>query len=308
VRLPAAVRGVVSAARRLDAHVIEGCGEKMSLLAGWAARGVGCTCVHNLQDPPRRDTESAIVQLGALAGRRDAIVVPSRWMARAFRRAWRVRPDVIPNSVIVEELPARGSDVRRLAGWPRDSLVVGLFGRLVAWKGVEVLLQAAARLADSNHSIRFLVAGGTLYGWEPEYRRRLGELTRELGVAERVHFTGHREDALGLMAGCDAVCHCALAPEPFGMVVLEAMALAKPVIASRTGGPEELIEHGRTGILVAPGDDRTLANEISALARSAERRRELGVAARSVVHRDFASAAVGPALNQLYRRVSNRMI
>ena len=304
-RLPRAVRELAEVARSETADVLEGCGEKMSLLAGWAARLADCGCVYNLQDAPYRSVEAGAVQLASAFGRHDAVVVPSAWMARAFRRTG-LRPRVIPNSVVLEDLPPEPTDVVELAGWPRDSVVIGLFGRLVAWKGAEVLLRAASSVQAGDPRARFLVVGGSLYGQEPGYERLLVERARELGLGDRVHFAGYREDALSLMSGCDVVCHCSLEPEPFGMVVLEGMALGKPVVATRTGGPEELIAHGRTGVLVDPGDEPALAAELAAAVADPAWRRELGGAARLEAHRRFGSAAVSGALSSLYREAAAR--
>lgn len=306
-RLPAAVREIASLARRERMDVVEGCGEKVSLLTGWAARLAGCGSVHNLQDAPRRDVRAAATQAAALTGRHDEIVVPSRWMAEAFRSSWGVRAQVIPNGVVLDGAAERPVEVRHPAGGNADGPIVGLFGRMVAWKGAEVLLRAAARISDAaGPTPRFLVVGGTLYGQEPAFPRRLESLARELGVADRVHLTGHREDALAVMAGCDLVCHCSTEREPFGMVVVEAMALGKPVIATRTGGPEEILEHGRTGILLDPGDDRALATQIESLLGDPDRRALLSGAARAEADRRFASTVNAPALGDLYREVALR--
>lgn len=298
-RLPGDVRRLAAAARSERADVLEGCGEKMSVLAGWAARLAGRGCVYNLQDAPRRSPGATAMQLAALSGRHDAVVVPSHWMARAFRGLG-LRPRVITNAIALDELPAAPADVRAAAGWPPDAVVVGHFGRLVAWKGADVLLRAASRVAG----VRVLVVGGTLYGHEPGYERWLRERAHELGLDARVHFTGHREDALELMAGCDAVCHSSVAPEPFGMVVLEAMALGRAVVATRAGGPAELVDDGRTGVLVEPGDDSALAAALAALAGDPARRRALGEAAAAEVRRRYASEVVAPSLGALYREVA----
>jgi glycosyltransferase involved in cell wall biosynthesis len=295
---------VAAAARRFDADVIEGCGEKMSVLSGWAARAARLGSVYSLQDRPRRSLGAAAVQLAAMSGRHDAVIVPSRWMAREFRTRLGLRAMVVPNTVVLEDLPRSPADVRGEAGWAADSVVVGLFARLVAWKGAEVFLGAAARVADAHPRARFLIAGGTLYGEEPDFPGRLRRLARELGMAERVHFTGHREDVLAVMHGCDVICHCSLEPEPFGMVVIEAMAIGKPVLASRAGGPEEIVEHGRSGILVDPGDEQALAGEIAALLADPARRRALGDAGRDRARRAFSSEVTGERLAGLYRGVA----
>lgn len=304
-RLPGAVRRLAELARRERVDVIEACGEKMALLAGWSARLAGCGCVYNLQDAPRRTPGVTAIQLLAVLGRHDEVVVPSRWMARAFRPLG-LRPRAISNAVVLDELPERAADVRAPAGWPAGATVAGMFGRLVAWKGAEVFLKAARRALERDPAVRFLVAGGTLYGREPDHHRRLRALADELGIGDRVYFAGHRDDALALMAGCDLVCHCSVEPEPFGMVVLEAMALGRPVIATRTRGPEELIEHGRTGLLVAPGDDAGLADEILSLAADPDARARLGSAARELVERRYSSRALSGELSELYRGVAER--
>jgi glycosyltransferase involved in cell wall biosynthesis len=301
-RVPGTVRAVAAAARSVDAAVLEGVGEKMSFFAGWAARLAGCACVFSFHDAPRRDVASTMVQLAAATGRRDAIVVPSRWMADEFRRAWRFTPEVLPNTVDTERLPTQACDVRAAARWPEEAVVAGLFGRLVRWKGQEVFLRAAARVPEA----RFLIVGGTLYGWERGYAARLRALAGELGLRNRVWFAGHREDALELMAGCDIVCHCSTEREPFGVVVIEAMALGRAVVATRTGGPEEIIADGRTGLLVDPGDEAALAGTLTALAGDPERRGRLGAEARRAARRDYDADRVADAVALVYRRAAER--
>jgi glycosyltransferase involved in cell wall biosynthesis len=304
LRVPAAVRDLSTLARTRRVDVIEGCGEKMSVLAGWAARGAGCGAVYNLQDAPWRSGASAATQLAALGGRHDAIVVPSRWMAEAFRSRWRVTATVVPNTLVLDTLPYEPADPRALAGWGPECVVAGHFGRLVSWKGGETFLRAAATLRGDYPGLRWLVAGGTLYGAELTHAARLARITGELGIADRVHFTGHRDDAQSLMLGCDIVCHCSTRPEPFGVAVVEAMALGRAVVASRTGAPAEIIEDGHTGVLVEPRDDHALATAIAALLSDDERREALGAAARVVARTNFASEAIAYALAALYGTVA----
>jgi glycosyltransferase involved in cell wall biosynthesis len=304
-RLPAAVRELAALAREERAAVVEGCGEKMSLLAGWAARIARRGCVQNLQDAPRRSLEATAVQLIAAAGRHDAVVVPSEWMRAAFRRRLGLSARVIPNALVLEELPAAAADVRSLASWPPGTLVVGHFSRLVGWKGVDVLLDAVARLARDD--VRVLLAGGVLYGTEPGHERQLMDRARRLGLGDRVHFAGHREDALELMAGCDVVCHCSVEPEPFGMSLLEALALGRAVVASRSGASAELVRDGSTGLLVAPGDAAGLAAALAALAGDPARRRALGERSSDDVRERYSSATVAEPLAALYREVAAKI-
>ncbi|RMD69259.1 MAG: glycosyltransferase, partial [Gammaproteobacteria bacterium] len=109
----------------------------------------------------------------------------------------------------------------------------------------------------------------------------LPALARALSVEGRLHWPGFQEDVRPWMGACDIVVHTSTAPEPFGRVIVEAMLLEKPVIASRGGGVEEIVEHGVTGLLVPPGDAGALAGAIREMldcpkeaARMAARARE----------------------------------
>lgn len=227
-------------------------------------------------------------------------------MASEFRRKWWLHPRVIPNGLAIESFPSVAVPIRRRLGWPRDAPVAGIFGRLVSWKGQATFLRAAKGVLDREPSARFLIVGGTLYGWEVAYAEDLRRTAAALGIADRVHFTGHRDDQLELMLACDVVCHASLKPEPFGLVVAEAMALQRAVIATRTRGPEEIIEAGRTGFLVPPGDDRALAASISDLFADPDRRRRVGAAASTSVRNRYDSSRVTSEVAELYRELKGR--
>ncbi len=305
-RLPHAVQQIAALARRLDIDVIDGWGEKMSVLAGWAGRVTRRPVVLSMHDAPRRSVPSTAVQLAALTGRHDTVVVPSRWMAEAYQAAWRLNAHVIPNGVAVGALPDTPAPIRADCVWPPDVPVIGIFGRLVGWKGQGTFLRAAGEIMARHPGARFLVVGGTLYGYEREYAGQLRRLAGELGLAERVRFTGHRTDQLALMLACDVVCHASVEPEPFGMVVAEAMALGRPVVATRTGGPEEMIRHGQTGLLTTPGDHCELADAVLSLLTDESRARQLGNTARSAAVHAFDAATVTVRVAELYDRLASR--
>jgi glycosyltransferase involved in cell wall biosynthesis len=102
------------------------------------------------------------------------------------------------------------------------------------------------------------------------------------GIDDRVAFTGFRRDVAQLMAACDVVCHTSRTPEPFGLVIVEAMAQARAVIATRGGGASEIISSDDVGVIVPPENPAALAREVIALVDAPTRRTALGEAA--VVH------------------------
>lgn len=304
-RFPGAVLAVAKAAREHEIDVIEGVSEKMSIFAGWAARLSRTACVYSLHDAPNRDRRSQLVQLLAMTGRHDLALVPSRWMAEAFWRSWRLRCEVVPNALDASAFSEPSADQGALTGEARGGLSVGLFGRLVQWKGQEVLLKAAGLLRNEE-DLRYLIVGGTLYGREQDFASRLHRLAQTLNVDERVVFAGHRDDAKELMAGCDIICHCSLEPEPFGVVVIEGMALGKPVIATLTGGPEEILEDEVTGLLVPPDDERALAGALLRLAKDPDLRRGLGSRARDAALVAFDARSLADRQASLYRLAAKR--
>lgn len=298
----AAVAEIAGVARRHRAAVVQGNGERAAVFSSWAARACGARSVQWLHDAPLRDGPSVAAQLVMAVAPADARVAGSQWMAREFRRLLRLDVRTIRCGVDLNRLPTRPAEFRSAAGWPEASPVVGFFGRLQSWKGPDVFLRAAAEVAASVPECRFLVAGGALYGWEEGFARSLPALAVELGVGDRVWFAGHRADALELMAGCQVVVHSSLRPEPLGIVVTEAMALGRPVVATRTRGPEEVITDGRNGFLVQPGDHRSVATVVVDLLRSPARRAEIGAAA-TVAAQGWSAEVMVRGFADLYREM-----
>ena len=137
---------------------------------------------------------------------------------------------------------------------------LGVFGRLTPWKGQHIVIDALASLPG----VHLLVVGGALFG-EDAYSDSLRAQALRLGVDQRVHFLGFRQDIPTLMKLVDVVIHSSIAPEPFGRVIVEAMLAARPVVAARAGGALEIIQQGDTGLLVEPGSVSELAAAVEQL-------------------------------------------
>lgn len=161
--------------------------------------------------------------------------------------------------------------------------VIGLFARLGEWKGQDVALEALCRLPD----VRLLLVGDALFG-EQQYVDRLRARITRLGLADRVRLLGFRSDIPRLMRLVQVVLHTSTAPEPFGRVIVEGMLARRPVVASRAGGVEEILDHGVTGILVPPGDPAELASAVQQLLEDPERARRIATAARACAETRFS--------------------
>jgi len=174
---------------------------------------------------------------------------------------------------------------------PRGDVVIGIVGRLQPWKGQDRLLAAQAFLRERGHPVHLVIVGGDSYGLSPEYAASLPELIGRLGLAEHVTMTGEVADARPFIERMDVLVN-ASDPEPFGIVLLEGMAEAVPVLAVDAGGPAEIVEHGRTGMLARSGQPEDLADALEPLLSSSELRRVLGRAGRERFLREYSDVAM----------------
>ena len=191
--------------------------------------------------------------------------------------------------------------VQRLAeAWrlPEGRPLIVLPGRLTGWKGQAVLIDALARMARRD-------AVGVLVGAEQgrsRYARALREQAARLGVDVRL--VGDCDDMPAALLLADAVVNASTKPEAFGRVVIEAQAMARPVIATDHGGAVETVEHGDTGWRVPPGDADALAAALDhVLASSPERMAALGARARASVCASYTVAKMQAATLDVYREV-----
>jgi glycosyltransferase involved in cell wall biosynthesis len=183
---------------------------------------------------------------------------------------------------------------------PAFAPVIMLPGRLTGWKGQRILLDAIARLPRRD-VIAALV--GSDQG-RTGYTARLRRQAAALGIADRVFMLGHCDDMPAALLLADLVVHASTEPEAFGRVVIEAQAMARPVIASDLGGPVETVEHGATGWRVKPGDPAALADAIQrVLALSPEDRSAVGQRARAAVLARCTMQAMQHATLDVYREV-----
>lgn len=169
--------------------------------------------------------------------------------------------------------------------------------RLAEVKGQRMLLAALVGLDATAVLVgRDLEHGGA-------YERELRAEAERLGVAHRVVFAGYRDDVPELLAGCDVFC-LPSSTEGLPLVILEAMAQGRPVVASAVGGTPELVVQGETGLLVPPGDAESLRDALGRILDDPELARRLGAAGRARAAREFSSAAMCERMLGLYRNLA----
>lgn len=229
------------------------------LLASPAASDAGRPCVWWQQDFPDASPQQLLD--GSIAA---SLAVCSSDAVLAEQRAaapW--LPAVkVPLGIAVDEVAAsRGSGARVRAALDAGSApLIGIAGRLAPNKRQDLFLRAAAAVARERPDARFVVIGGEILGTEKAYAGELPALARSLGIADRVVFAGHQVDAYAWIDALDVLVHAA-EREPFGLVVLEALALSRPVVAIDAAGPGEILAGGH-GLLCPPGDAAAMASAI----------------------------------------------
>ncbi len=158
-----------------------------------------------------------------------------------------------------ERLPAP-AEARRRLGLPETGPLIGMVGRLQRWKGMHTLVEAMPCILERHPDARAVIVGGR-HDLEPEYEPWLRDLIARLGLQDRVWMAGFQADIPLWMQAMDVIVH-ASDREPFGIVVVEAMALGKPVVAGAEGGPREIITEGVEGLLAPYEDAEALARQV----------------------------------------------
>ena len=194
------------------------------------------------------------------------------------------------------EFPALG------AGGP----IVGMLASMRPRKGAEVLLRAFPAIAREFPGARLLMVGSGEFVESTDYLQTLKSLAMSLGIPDRVVFTGHRDDTTLMLALMDLVVLPSLFGEGLPLVILEAMALGKPVVASRTEGNDEAVRDGVNGLLSPAGDDAPLSEAILSLLRDPVRARAMGEEGRRIAEAEYDIAIMARRYEAAYSRVTER--
>jgi glycosyltransferase involved in cell wall biosynthesis len=216
---------------------------------------------------------------------------------------------VVHNAIDVDRFVADGPalDLDSLSGLPAapaGTVRIGMPATFARWKGQDIFLDAAARLARPG--VRAYIIGDALYQTRNSQwsRAELQSAVQRLGLSGRVGFTGSVADMAAAYRALDIVVHASTRPEPFGLVIAEAMACGRALIAAPAGGAGELFVDGVHALAVPGGDAPGLAAAIDRLISDPLRRKTLGAAAREHAARAFSRERFGRELRAALDRVA----
>jgi len=205
------------------------------------------------------------------------------------------------------ERERRRQQLRARMGWPADAFVYLNVGQYAAWKRQDLFLRAAARVARMRSRSRFVLVGGWPCGGDTAWRRYLEELVLDLGLSGRVRILGWEDDLETVLSGADVLVHTARR-EPFGRVLIEAMAAGLPVIAPRDAGPIEIIEDEVSGCLFRPGDVERLVVSMCELQADPVLRERLAARAKRRVAASLTAEQTARRVRRVYDAVLARPV
>lgn len=204
---------------------------------------------------------------------------------------------VIPNGIdIIKWAFYRHIDrhlVKEELGLADSTVLIGAVGRLVPFKGFNILLKSLRRIIDNYPNAYLIILG------DGPLRDTLEEQAKELGIAQYIKFLGFVDEPGRYMSALDVFVLPSI-NEPFGIVLLEAMAMGIPVVSTRSGGVLDIIEDGVTGLLAEPGDDKSLAESIERLLGDEDLRGQLAKNCQLAVQHRFTIKSMADKTFKVY--------
>jgi glycosyltransferase involved in cell wall biosynthesis len=285
----------------VDPDLIHANSVRAGLVVTAATLGLNKQVVWHIHDLlPRHPFNVLIRAVGLLSRRTRMIAVAQESADRfiGFFRPLRKRVTVIPNGVDLERFHPDKITRQKIRGELQlgaDEPVIGIIGRLTPSKGQMELLRAFKRVVSEFRTATLLIAGAPAFNQEYEYAELLKRAASEPGISNRVLMLGARDDVAAVMQALDLLVVNS-SSEACCLVILEAMACGVPVLATRTGGTPELIEHRRDGWLVPLRDEDALATAIKKLIRQPDLRSQF---AREGRKRVTARFGLGPYIREI---------
>ena len=308
-------RQAAAAIRRLQLELVHVNFWPFHLIASEACRRAGIPCVWHLHGSLGGAGWRDRLQRSAWNLLPAHIVCNSRFTQGTLPARARRRSTVIYNGVAgkrIQDERQRGA-LRAQIGVPAAARLVGMFGSLNPYKGHEYFIQAAVEVVRSCPSTVFVVVGGETPTMEIRLGRRaaLRRTAETLGISANFRFTGYLPDAYLYMGDCDVICVptvpvASCLGEGFGLVTAEAMANGVAVVGTNCGATPEIVQDGKTGLLVPPRDAGALSAAICQLLGNDAGRKAMGQRAKERVAQSFDVTHTARAVEKVYRLVAGR--
>ena len=279
---------------------------RAGLVATVATLGLGTRIVWHLHDMLPRHPLSTAIRLFAVLSRRTHLIAVSQAVAVNFRgrltRLMKNRVHVILNAIDLKSFPPDQTAKRRIrreCRFRKTDLVVGIVGQLTPRKGQLELLHAFAEAAAEFPGMVLLIVGAPLFNDDHEYLKLIKRTAAQLGISPKLRILGPRNDVDTIMQALDILVVNSRV-EPFGLVLLEAMACNTPVLATAVDGIPEIVKHNENGVLVPAQDEPALVDSLLSLCRQPEMRARLAAQGKQDVAALFSADRYLDQLQKFY--------
>lgn len=302
--LAAARRQLAVLLERLRPDAVISCTNKDHFAAGAACRRAGIPSIWWVNDILSSDFFPwAARRAFRFHARRDAtrLVAVSEFARRALVAEGLPadRVATIHNGIPLDRYqPLPRGTLRRILNIPDDEPLAGILGRFTPWKGQDFFIRLAEAWCRSHPRGQFALVGHA-FNEDQGFEQALRESVRSLGLRPRVHFVPFQRNVAAALVDLDVLVHASLKPEPFGRVLIEAMAVGTPVLAARAGGVPEILESAEHGLLAEPGDVAGYLGHLDRLIADPALRLRLGEAGRRRVAERFSLARVREDFDRL---------
>ncbi len=234
------------------------------------------------------------------------IVAVSKETAAVFEK-FPHKTEVIYNGVEIPVTPPRNNLLRETYSLPKTDVLVGTIGILEEWKNQEDLIRAAKLLTEREKlPVKFFIIGESLYNKPKQqwYKEKLKKIQLELGLKNKVIFTGFRRDIVEIMGSLDMLVICSKEPDPCPMVSLEAGSLGLAIISSNLGGVKEMFEENTEVVFYTPGNPEALSEKLSSLIKNCSLMHKLGDTLRLKITKEYTAASF---LNKISRVITENI-
>ena len=293
--------------RRVQPDLIHANSVRAGIVASLATSGMNIPVVWHIRDLLRRHPISSLIRRYAYGSKHTHLLAITQATADAFKGGSKSEKsiEVLLNAIDVQRFKFDQnvrSEMRRKFEIGKDQLVVGIVGQVTPWKGQLGLIRAFRQVAVAAPDALLLIVGSPLFNKDKLYQEKLVSETTRLGLDERVRFLGQQENVQHVMQAFDLLVLNSWA-EPFGLVIVEGMALGLPVLATNAGGVPEILKHGESGWLTPPKDDGALAGSIGTLLRNGGVRSRIGQRAKNQAWRRFSINGYASKLADYHHKV-----
>lgn len=276
------VRSIATVANQINADFLHANTIRAAMYTAIAAKLVQRPFIWHMHDFWLSENKPSRLWLDSI-GKRTLVAFAQHIIANSNSVAHHLptsdKTRVIYNGIDTQQFNPKSSGVnfRQQYGIPPNVPLTGMVGRLRPWKGQVQFLQMAKQISENMTDAYFAIVGGSVFDVDNNYLQQLQLISRNLGIENRVVFTGQLKDVRPALASFDVFVHPG-DPEPFGLVNIEAMAMGKPVVAFAHGALPEIVIPDETGLLVPPNNIPELATAVSTLLNDKQLAQRLGAA------------------------------